>query len=81
MERSPDKLRTGHVDNVILVVIKSGNVATDAAVKQKNGNREVREVNTGHCHGYNVLHGGIGTNVNKGKQHSDGHCKDYGENR
>lgn len=80
MERSPDKLCTGHIDNVILVVIESGDVATDTAVKQQNGNREVREVNAGHCHGHNILHGGIGTNVNEGKQHSDGHCKDDGKN-
>lgn len=81
MERSPNKLCTGHVDNIIIVVIISGDVATDAAAKVQNRNHEVREVDTRHCHGHNVLHSGIGTNVNQGKQHSDGHCKEDGENR
>jgi hypothetical protein len=40
------QLCTGHVNNIILVVITPGDIATDATVKEQNRNHQVREVDT-----------------------------------
>lgn len=65
MEGSPDKLRTGHVDNAILAIIMSVDIAFHATPEKQDQNHEIGKVQGRHCHGHNVFKSNRRTNIDE----------------